>query len=241
MNGKWPASTVNEVRSRFAPATPVVALRGGSLAWDSVAGAVQYAVYEDGARKRTTTATSAQLSLGAGTLEYQVMAINGAGDESFLSEPMRVVAEDAEMRVKAASDDLGREHAGFTGAGYVPLSLEKNLTVRVPVTVARDGIFAIDVRYANGNGPVNTEDKVAVRTLLADGDTVGVVVMPQRGAGNWTDWGWSNVLRARLTKGPHLLTIQYTQLDANMNRHENSALLDLVRLTRIANLPRAEK
>src|SRR2546430_11951577 len=51
----------------------------------------------------------------------------------------------------------------------------------VRVEVPADGVYAIDLRYANGNGPVNTEDKVAVRTLLVDGATTGVVVMPQRG------------------------------------------------------------
>jgi hypothetical protein len=106
--------------------------------------------------------------------------------------------------------------------------------VRVPVNVARNGIYAIDVRYANGNGPVNTEDKVAIRTLLADEDTVGVVVMPQRGVDRWADWGWSNVLRLPLRTGAHTLTIVYTPLDANMNRRENTALLDVVRLTRLA-------
>jgi hypothetical protein len=99
--------------------------------------------------------------------------------------------------------------------------------------IDRDATYAIDVRYANGNGPVNTEDKVAVRTLVVDGDTAGVIVMPQRGVDRWSEWGWSNVLRARLRAGVHTLTLTYTPLDANMNRRENSALLDAVRLTRL--------
>ncbi len=49
------------------------------------------------------------------------------------------------------------------------------------------------------------------------------------------------MLRARITKGPHVLTILYTPLDANMNRHENTAQLDLVRLTRLSNPPKALK
>jgi hypothetical protein len=209
--------------------------------WDSVPGAAHYALYEDGVRKGTTTSTSARLSLGSGTLEYQVMAISAAGDESFLSEPMRVVAEEAEKRARPPLSALAGAHARFMGDSSVTLSLATNVALRIPVDVDRDGIYAIDARYANGNGPVNTEDKVAVRTLLVDADTVGVVVMPQRGAGNWSERGWSNVLRARITKGPHVLTILYTPLDANMNRHENTAQLDLVRLTRLSNPPKALK
>jgi Bacterial alpha-L-rhamnosidase 6 hairpin glycosidase domain len=236
MNGEWPATAANVVPSRFAPATPRVRLVGGALVWDTVPGAAWYAVYEDGVRRRTTAVARAPIAAGTGRLEYQVSATNAAGDESFLSEPLRLTNEAIEMRVKPAGAELARKYAGFSGGGYAPLTLEKNLDVRVLVRVKSAGSYAIDVRYANGNGPVNTEDKVAIRTLLLDGDTVGVVVMPQRGAGNWTDWGWSDVLRARLTAGAHMLTVKYTPLDANMNRHENTALLDFVRLTRLANL-----
>ncbi|HMI58484.1 MAG TPA: hypothetical protein VK511_10575, partial [Gemmatimonadaceae bacterium] len=201
----------------------------------------QYAVYEDGVRRRTTTDTSTILSKSDRALEYQVLAIDAAGDESFLSEPVRHASEEAELQVKPEGSTLERQYPGFTGTGYVPLTLDRNLAVRIPVSVDSEGTYAIDVRYANGNGPVNTEDKVAVRTMLIDADTAGVIVMPQRGAGNWSDWGWSNVLRARLTAGAHTVTLVYAPLDANMNRRENSALLDLVRLTRLPNPSRVPK
>jgi hypothetical protein len=57
--------------------------------------------------------------------------------------------------------------------------------------------------------------------------------MPQRGAGLWTDWGYSNPVHVRLAAGRHALTIAYTPGDANMNRRENTALLDHVRVTRL--------
>jgi hypothetical protein len=148
---------------------------------------------------------------------------------------VRVITKDGEVLVKPESAGLEREHAGYTGEGYLPLTLQKNTTVRMTVQVDREGAYAIDVHYANGNGPVNTEDKVAVRTLLVDDVTSGVIVMPQRGVDRWSDWGWSNELRASLTAGTHTLTLTYTPLDANMNRHDSSALLDVVRLTRLSN------
>jgi hypothetical protein len=241
MNGKWHTDTVHEVPSRFAPATPRAVMRGEVLSWGRIPGVVQYAVYEDGTRRRTTTDTTTVLSKSDRALEYQVLAIDAAGDESFLSEPVRHASDEAELMVKSQGSMLEQKYPGFTGAGYVPLTLEKNLTVRIPVIVDSEGTYAIAARYANGNGPVNTEDKVAVRTMLVDADTAGVIVMPQRGAGNWADWGWSNVLRARLTVGAHVVTLVYTPLDANMNRRENSALLDLVRLIRLSNPNRAPK
>jgi hypothetical protein len=196
---------------------------------------VRYEVYLNGRPRLATARTSTATARDDGLREYQVLAVNAAGDESFLSEPVRVLPRYAELTVKPAAAKLEREHAGYTGGGYVRLSRDQNLTVAVPVHVALDGVYALDARYANGNGPVNTEDKVAVRTVLVDGDTVGVLVMPQRGANRWSEWGWSSSVRAPMRAGDHTLTITYTLLDANMNQRENTALLDQLRLTRFGN------
>lgn len=233
MNGRWPAATVHEVPPRFAPRTPVASLHGGTLAWTKVPTVTRYVVYRDGKPLTRTTDTTYAVHVGEGESEYQVLAENDAGDQSFLSEPVRVLAARDEQLVKSAGP-LEHEHKGYTGTGYVRLTRESNTTVTVPVHVDRDGTYAIDVRYANGNGPVNTEDKVAVRTLVVDRDTAGVIVMPQRGVNRWDEWGWSDPRRVHLTAGTHTLTLVYTPLDANMNRRENTALLDAFRVTRLA-------
>jgi hypothetical protein len=221
------------VENRFSPATPRAALRGMRLTWAAVPGATQYVVYRNGVAATRTAGTSTPVRAPGALDEYQVLAINGNGDESFLSEPVRVVSRDAEQVVKPEGDTFEREHAGYTGEGYVRITTDRNISLTMPVQVSRAGWYAIDVRYANGNGPVNTDDKVAVRTLVVDADTAGVVVMPQRGANRWSDWGWSNALRVQLTPGAHTITIAYTLYDENMNRRENTALLDQVRLTRL--------
>ncbi|HEY2026840.1 MAG TPA: hypothetical protein VGG78_07505, partial [Gemmatimonadaceae bacterium] len=181
MNGRWPRGTVNEVPSRFAPGTPHVVLKSGRLTWQAVPTAVRYVVYRNGSAEARTQRTNATVPTSDRLSEYQVLALNAVGDESFLSEPVRVVSNSDELRAKPVGATLETERAGFSGAGYARLTRDQNIVVRVPVDIARDGTYAIDVRYANGNGPVNTDDKVAVRTLLADGDTAGVLVMPQRG------------------------------------------------------------
>lgn len=234
MNGRWPAAAVHLVDNRFAPATPHAALRGGALTWSPVPGAVRYVVYRNGGPVTRTTGTSIVVRRAGGLQEYQVLAVNAVGDESFLSEPVRVVAAADEQTVKPNVPGVEHERAGYTGAGYVRLTREHNVTVTVPVHVSSAGTYAVDARYANGSGPVNTEDKVAVRTLLVDGDTAGVVVMPQRGSNQWSDWGWSNVVHVALGAGAHTLVLTYTPLDENMNRRENTALLDELRVTRLA-------
>ena len=231
LNGRWPAGQEHVVANAYSPASPTVELHGDTLVWSPVAGAESYAVYRNGRRLGMTTGTRAPIRRGVTLSEYQVLARNAAGLESFLSEPQRMIADSAVLVVEPASRLLEHEREGFTGAGYVPLTLQQSTTVEIPLSLPRAGTYAIDVRYANGNGPINTDSKAAVRTVLVDGKELGVLVMPQRGENRWSDWGYSNPVRARLAPGAHMLTITYTPLDMNMNRRENTALLDHVRLT----------
>ena len=57
--------------------------------------------------------------------------------------------------------------------------------------------------------------------------------MPQRGAGNWNDWGMSNTLQVRLTPGTHTLSLQFLPENENMNLRVNHALLDRFHLRRL--------
>ena len=233
MNGRWPTDSVHVMPNRFSPATPHATLTAGKISWTAVPGASRYVVYRNGAPLARTTSTSADVASTDVLAEYQVLAANAAGDESFLSEPLRVVSSSGEQAVKPAGGSLERQYAGFTGAGYVSLTRGTSSRLTIDVDITSAGAYAIDARYANGSGPVNTEDKVAVRTLLVDADTAGVLVMPQRGANLWTDWGWTNAIRVNLGAGHHLLTLAFTPLDENMNRRVSSALLDQIRLTRL--------
>jgi hypothetical protein len=201
-----------------------------------VPGAVTYIVYRNGVPMETTTNRSVTVAAAHYLVEYQVLAVDATGGESFLSEPIRALPAGAALTVKPKAL-LAREYAGYTARGYLRLTRDSNTSVATPVHIAHFGLYAVDARYANGNGPVNTEDKVAVRTLLIDGDTIGVFVMPQRGTGRWTDWGWTNAVRVDLDTGMHSITVAYTALDRNMNGRENSALLDLLRLTPLCPLP----
>jgi hypothetical protein len=50
----------------------------------------------------------------------------------------------------------------------------------------------------------------------------------------WNDWGYSSALVVPLTAGTHTVTLAYTAIDRNMNGAVNTALLDHLRLTRLA-------
>ena len=237
MNGRWPAGRINLAPSRWSPETPAVTLRGGMLAWEAVPGAVHYAVYRNGRRAAETAATRVEVGAADRLAEYQVMAVDSAGLQSFLSEPIRVAREDEVIVARPRGAPLEREHAGVTGEGYVRLTREANTAVEVPVQVACGGIYLVDARYANGSGPINTDAKAAVRTLRVGSDDVGVLVMPQRGTDRWTDWGYGTALPVVLSPGAHTLVLAFTPLDENMDGRVNTALLDHLRLTRIAGDP----
>ena len=221
LDGRWPASAVSEVAHRVAIATPEVTLADSALTWRPVDGAVRYALYRDGRRVESVTATRARVREGAVLAEYQVSAIDAGGTESFLSAPVRVVRAAEVVVAKPAGDSAVR------------LERDRNTVVRIPLRVPRAGRYALDARYANGSGPINTEDKVAVRTLLVDGRERGVLVMPQRGVGRWDDWGYTNPVVLMLAAGAHVVTLSFTPLDENMNGAVSTALLDHVRLTRL--------
>ena len=225
----WPTSTVNLVPRRSAPATPEATLHAGAgdttITWAPIKGAAHYIVYRDGDAVDKTTATASRVSARATLVEYQIAAVDSVGLASFLSEPVRVVSSAAEQMVRP------------TGAP-VRLERERNTSVSVELEVATAGRYAIDVRYANGNGPINTEDKATVRTLVVDGRVTGVVVMPQRGSGRWDDWGYSNPLVVTLPTGKHTVELRWDPLDANMNGAVSTALLDLVRVTHLPDAPR---
>jgi hypothetical protein len=232
LNGHWGEGEINRVENLSAPETPVAALRGDSLVWGAVAGAARYGVYRNGRLLATTLAPGWRLAPEREYAEYQVLSLDAAGIPSFLSEPVRREAPGSVTLVRPAGG-LERTHAGFSGEGYLRLTRTQNTSVQLPVQVACTATYAVDTRYANGNGPVNTDSKAAVRTLRVDGREAGVLVMPQRGSNLWTEWGYGTAVHTRLTRGAHWLTLAFTPLDENMDRHENTALLDYVRLTRL--------
>ena len=118
----------------------------------------------------------------------------------------------------------------FSGSGFAEISTTVNTTLTIPIDVPVAGHYLLDLRYANGNGPVNTENKCAVRTLLADGQRLGTIVLPQRGKGEWSDWGYTNVQPVYLAKGKHTISLALQPADANMNGEVNQAMVDYLRL-----------
>ncbi|HRH34907.1 MAG TPA: hypothetical protein PKY12_07595, partial [Catalimonadaceae bacterium] len=87
--------------------------------------------------------------------------------------------------------------------------------------------------YANGNGPMNTENKCGIRNLWNLNTKIGTVVFPQRGNQEWSNWGFSNRIEVYLKKGKHQLEIRLDPENENMNGAINQALIDYMEVNRI--------
>ncbi len=122
---------------------------------------------------------------------------------------------------------------GFSGSGFTEISNQVNRSVKIPINITRPGWYAIDFRYANGNGPINTENKCAIRTLKVNNQFAGTIVLPQRGKDEWSNWGFSNSVRVYLEKGTQNITLSLEDYNDNMNGEINQAMLDYVRISKI--------
>lgn len=117
---------------------------------------------------------------------------------------------------------------------FVESTTSKNTDIRIPVHAVQEGTYFIDVRYANGNGPINTENKCAIRSLIVNGTFEGALVMPQRGIGEWLNTGFSNMIQVKLKAGKNLLQIKYLEpYNVNMNGIVNTALIEYIRIIKM--------
>lgn len=227
----------NKVAHHVAPPTPAVRYTTGTLAWPAVEGARAYQVLRNGQFAARTTETTYAVPGGQPFSEYQVVAIDAQGFESFASEP--VVPEAARhtqlVELEASALKVERVHKnhlgeGYTGKGFVEVSKTLNRRLTLPISVPAAGLYALDFRYANGNGPINTSNKCAIRTLHLGATQVGTVVLPQRGVGEWSDWGYSNPILVQLPKGRSVLALNLEAANENMNGAVNDAILDQLRI-----------
>jgi len=241
-NNDLSPSATNNVANHTSLPAPVVNEAAGMLSWEKVDGAVNYKIIRDGALLTSTTANHFAAN-DKSYAEYSVIAVDKKGMESFASEPLSIIPAPA-MRTVEAEDFSPKSDAaykGFSGSGFTQISTSKNTTVTIPINVSEDGFYLIDVKYANGNGPINTENKCAIRTAFVNDRKAGVFVFPQRGTAEWSNWGFSNSLKVYLMKGKNNLTLRYLPANQNMNEEINEAMLDYVRVIKLDALPASKK
>lgn len=200
---------VNRQPNAKSPLTPIAWLEGTTLVWNPIEYIGHYIIVKDGERIAETKATTFDASAPG---EYQVIGVADNGIEGFASEPRST----RPSKMIDLPGDLN----------------DKESVLEVPVDITSDGDYFVTLLYANGNGPVNTENKCGIRTLSADGERIGLIVLPQRGVGNWEERGWSNSLPVRLSAGKHTFKLDFRPEDENMNINVNQVRIYGIRITR---------
>ncbi len=229
-----PNTTIHLAKPAATPATPIAYYKNNVLKWSSVAEAAQYQILRNGILYAISVRNNLPVTETAAT-EYQVIAVDNFKTPSFASEPV-MAGEDKwtqtyQLEQYAAPANLPLK--GFSGSGFVATSLQQNTSINIPVTIDQPGKYALSFRYANGHGPINTSNKCAFRTLLKNDTPLGVMVFPQRGNEEWSNWGWSNSIVVKLEKGIHHFVLKYFPQNANMHEVTNEAMLDFLQIRKI--------
>lgn len=218
--------------NRHSPETPATITEGRKIKWAKISNATSYKILTNGKIWRTTTDDS--ISIPEDTEgEIQVIAVDGTGLESFASEPVSLYNKAKIYEAEDFCQKSNKPYKDYSGTGFVEISKDLNRTITIPVKVDNAGKYSIDWHYSNGNGPINTENKCAIRSFFVDGKLEGVFVFPQRGTNMWNIWGWSNPIQLELNEGTHLISLEFMTFNENMNLSVNQAMLDYLRITHL--------
>ncbi len=235
---------VNHQRNVKTPVTPIARIENNILTWRPVENGTSpdfstyhYEIIRNGERIARTNSTTFDASTPG---VYQVVAVVAPGIESFASEPVDNLPsysfefpdETTQMLSQEVSYQPFAVISGYTGNGFIETD-HSTKAIDLDIYVPEDGRYSIALIYANGNGPVNTENKCVIRHIAVDKTRVGTLVMPQRGVGNWSEWGSSSVVTTDLKAGSHLLQILFDSDCENMNIDTNHALIDRVILRKL--------
>jgi len=227
---------IHRVENKFSIQYPHPSIKNNKLNWEPVKGAAFYKVFKNGKHFETNTELSIPLS-DKEYSEYMVVAYSGENDKtgSFASEPVANATslQLHEIQIESFINRAPYHYQGSTGNGFIETSKEVNPSFDFPIQIFHPGVYAFSFRYSNGNGPSNTDNKCAIRTLYADNNKVGTVVFPQRGKDEWSNWGNTNTVQVRLDKGNHTISVRLEPYDENMNGTVNQAMIDRLDFVRI--------
>lgn len=232
-NNKFPQQEINPVSNQFCPPTLQVSKNETGIHWNSVKDSTHYLIYKNGTFLKSTKKTRFNLpdELYA---NYQVSAYNSGKFEGFASEPLIFSKSEKHFQLEEYAEKSELDYSNYSAEGFVEISLEVNKKINIPLFIQKAGTYLVDFRYSNGSGPWNTDNKCAIRSLNVNKKFEGVIVFPQRGIDEWSDWGFSNCRKVELKKGANLITLQFQRFNANMNGHVNKAMLDYMRLRTVS-------
>ncbi len=233
-NNNFTEKKINLVPNKFSLPSPHTQLKDSKIIWEPVPEAAFYQIIRNG--KLISSDSSNFFDISEDIFgEYKVIAVDHEGMESFSSEPIPVYPESGQMilEMEAFLPRSTRPCTNYSGEGFAEISAARNREIAIPVSVTSEGKYLIDFRYSNGTGPWNTDNNCAVRSFYVNNDYKGVLVFPQRGTDEWSDWGFSNGVIVSLKEGKNELRIEFNDWNINMDGEINDAMLDYLRIIRV--------
>lgn len=224
----------------YSPHTPIAWLDGATrMSWQQVQGAKEYKILRNGSSIAIQPESNIEgnyydIPVEEGFAEYQVVAVDSLGVESFASEPLvRFGISNVrhyDMTAFAEPTTL-KSCQGYSGNGAIEITSTSNTRIDLRINVPADGTYLIDFRYSNGTGSPTSGNSCASRMLWYNGRRVGNVVFPQRGKDLWSNWGYSTPVVLKLKQGEQSLVLIYELDNQNMSPDNvNRAILDHLRL-----------
>ena len=204
------------------------------LRWHPVPGADSYNVFRNGvAFSATLDCQCALPPVKALYTEYTVQAVN-AHTSSCFSKPFECVQAGGRTMLKPLR--IGEQGEFEVEQGQAWLDT-RTCTARLdyePVNLEA-GTYAVRVFYSNATNSLRDGDTCALRELVVDGESCGVMLMPHNTeAGCWEDYARSAALRVELPAGTHQFSLCYTTRCANTNGSVNQCMVRNLEITRLA-------
>lgn len=231
-----PAKSHTVVDPTFMPATPVVTWSGDKARIDNFDPALSYGLYVNGVMTGEIDSPDYRMFDARSFTAVNFVPIHDNRISGFSMRPFFFFPPGSLFTLQA--EDFAAPGTSLIAdeqkaARFIELSTARNTHVDFTFEAPADGDYFVDLRYANGSGPINTDSKCAIRTLSVNGQRAGAIVMPQRGIGEWLSTGFSNMLPVTLHRGTNTLSVDYiTPFNINMNGDVNTALVDYMRIIR---------
>ena len=207
--------TINHKPACWTPEMPrSVGYWDGWLSWHSVNNAHHYEVYVGGEKKVETQQRGLSLE-PEWKGDIQVVAVAADGTPSLPSEPHN----NADKVCKKFPETM--------------LTKKSGKEFRITVDVPEAGEWALCWYYANGTGPVTTDNNCGVRMLYVNGAKSGINVFPHRGEDDWDDWGWTIPEKLSLVKGQNTFVLKCEPDADNMDIYINDFKIKELRLIRL--------
>ncbi len=207
------------------------------ISWPSPGDNLHYRVYKNGMLlAENLTDTSYTEEAVSGTPFYQLQSVTDDGITSNLSAPLygnlpahTITAQAEDGTWLGLTEKSQDSYSGYQGNGYIVIGKENNGLIQLQIPVS--GTYLLRWRYANGNGPINTDNKAAIRSLYLNGRDVGTVVFAQ--TAGWSRWAWSNAIRLNIDAGKAEFELRFNPEDENMNLQINDTALDFLELIKM--------